>query len=261
MEGLLDSVRYFAEGCDHLTSIDVFSDFDYAFGGLTSSVLKELRDSMGSSVSIPVWGWVNSQGDARRERNRDTIRGRLAELSLPLTYSTISEHCDALIPIHPNIQTTYESSLQIARTIDAVSPSDASMSSRDWIYRATTARRYPVLMLESLVIKDPSINQLQQTVINSFDHNKDVFTNEERRQHVYKSNSSSRPISLWTVNPFAESLSAVLIGDWAIDTTREHQYDKPFSNMLGVTLQSQEQIPGGTIQASIINYINNITIE
>lgn len=96
----MERIRFFAEGCEHLSTIEVFADLQDGFGGLAWSLLEEIREDYGSSISIPVWGFPDPrQSKTAAVYGPGSLGDNVSELSLPLAYSNIVGLVNMMIPI------------------------------------------------------------------------------------------------------------------------------------------------------------------
>jgi hypothetical protein len=107
LEGLMDNCRYFAEGCDHLRTIEIVTEHTGGVAGLTTSLLQSLRDEFAGSVCIPVWCANSRKLDEQVLKydgatlldNLTTMQNRMSVLDSALFYHRVMEHASAVVPI------------------------------------------------------------------------------------------------------------------------------------------------------------------
>ena len=130
-DDIIDRIRYFAEECDNIGCIRVFSDLHDGFGGLSCSVVEELRDDF-PSTAMPVWGFTEAS-DVQVGRESATIRSNLHSLGVPLCYNRLRDAASIIIPIgnpraiaeqlssslHVDGREAYQSSAVVAMAIEA----------------------------------------------------------------------------------------------------------------------------------------------
>jgi len=99
----MDQCRYFAEGCDHLSTIEVYTESTGGLSGLTSTLLQFIREEYGNSVCIPLWS-ITDHSSAYSISSGDHIgysqmKSKLSVLDTPLFYDGTIEHSNVIIPI------------------------------------------------------------------------------------------------------------------------------------------------------------------
>ena len=105
-DAFMDRCRYFAEGCDHLSTIEVYTESTGGLAGLTSTLLQLIREDYGNSVCIPLWSITDhssaysvSSGD---HTGYSQMKSKLNVLDAPLFYDGTIEHSNVIIPISLN---------------------------------------------------------------------------------------------------------------------------------------------------------------
>lgn len=106
IDAFMDQCRYFAEGCDHLSTIEVYTESTGGLSGLTSTLLQLIREEYGNSVCIPLWSITDhsctysaSSGD---HTGYSQMKSKLNVLDAPLFYDGTIEHSNVIIPISLN---------------------------------------------------------------------------------------------------------------------------------------------------------------
>ncbi|OAL68258.1 hypothetical protein A7C99_0659 [Trichophyton rubrum] len=122
---LLDrDLRPFAEECDQLKGIQIFSGVNDAWGGFTASYVGRLKDEYGSKS---IWTWaLNDSSSPQREKRK------LASANLARSVSEIGSQVTAFIPIadlpsriapyvKPDLRHTWYSSALISLALESIS--------------------------------------------------------------------------------------------------------------------------------------------
>lgn len=107
VDGVLDKCRYFAEACDHLSTIEIITEHVGGVAGLTTSMLQALREEFGSSVCIPLWSLSDRQNDLTvlnydGATLLDTIgnmKDQISVLDSALFFHNSMEYCNIVVPI------------------------------------------------------------------------------------------------------------------------------------------------------------------
>ena len=107
LESVMDNCRYFVEGCDHLTTIEVLTEHVGGSAGLTTSLLQALREEFGNSVCVPVWSVSGRKSDlavlsydgATLLDSIATMKNKVSVLDSALFYHKAIEYCSAMVPI------------------------------------------------------------------------------------------------------------------------------------------------------------------
>ena len=107
LEHVMDNCRYFAEGCDHLTTIEVIAEHVGGTAGLTTSLLQALREEFGNSVCVPVWSVSGRKSDlavlsydgATLLDSISTMKNKVSVLDSALFYNKAIEYCNSVVPI------------------------------------------------------------------------------------------------------------------------------------------------------------------
>lgn len=105
-DDFMDQCRYFAEGCDHLSTIEVYTESTGGLSGLTSTLLQLIREEYGNSVCIPLWS-ITDHSSAYSASSGDhtgysQMKSKLNVLDAPLFYDGTIEHSNVIIPISLN---------------------------------------------------------------------------------------------------------------------------------------------------------------
>jgi len=96
-EGFLDNIRFFTEECDSLQGFHAFGDDTNAFGGITSQVLRFLRDDFSSKsiMYFPVTPQISNLEE-------DTMNNRKTRFNHLLTQCNSWDLIDSITPINVN---------------------------------------------------------------------------------------------------------------------------------------------------------------
>jgi hypothetical protein len=287
LETYMDNFRYFAEECDYLSTVNIFSDIFDGFGHLTTRLLEEIREET-RSATIPIW-MLQGNDSIITTYELQKKKDMLKELNTPICYANMSEHATMIVPInHTNAMsnilpkdrklfTHFESSALIGTAIETMTsieylkkPNNNEGSKWTSIHNlcqgATALGRFQFTGLE---ISLPFMASYLET---SPDLLWDSFVKEKHR------NSSN-------LNPFTLSLSSAAITS-SFESNKERRFDN-FTNMLSIRgtcnplliptlyqhypqqsyLLTNVQVLESTIHLPmrypqcIWNYIENISIE
>ncbi|KAJ1439705.1 Tubulin/FtsZ, GTPase domain-containing protein [Ochromonadaceae sp. CCMP2298] len=96
LEQVVDRCRYFAEACDRFATVEVLTQPGEGPAGLTASLLPLLREEFGG-ICMPVWSMGSEMGLA--DLHAEGMKNKLDVLDNALFYSSVVEHCDALVPL------------------------------------------------------------------------------------------------------------------------------------------------------------------
>lgn len=232
VDEILDNIRREAENCDYLSSIPMICDISDGFGGLTCAILPLLREEIGNSVVIPVWGLYRPHGHSTSVIGH-MMKENLQRLSLPVLYSQISEYSDLFCPLdvdmpcqqipHSKIseyQLKLMNTAVLAASIDVVTsatrclpptcasrlPTDADdlsynslhLTQSQWLDLITHKKRFPIVALESTF----------PNAINLNDDNVELwpYLNRDQTTSVAKEPSMVPTVSK-VMNPFMTPLS------------------------------------------------------
>lgn len=81
----MEKIRLFAEDCDYLSCINIHTDMDDGFAGLTCSLLPHIREDYGNNILVPVWGFSHANqidsGDVKKMADKIHMQ------QLPLIYT------------------------------------------------------------------------------------------------------------------------------------------------------------------------------
>lgn len=236
LEDTLERVRYFAEECNYLSSIHLFSDMDGGFGGLTCSLIQELREEFGSAINLPVWGFLED----RTINSSHSLKANLQSLNMPLLYSNLTEFSSQFVPISiesaaalspfldVDVTSDYQTSAVIATAIETATSSMRfssldpcnRMNSSEWIHVNSRNKRLPLCTLETLM---PFTNRVDD----SYDNIWRTFPDETKTKASPTAGEIAGPI-----NPFMSSLSVSLNGPWK--TQLQQRSRRAFSNSIFV---------------------------
>jgi len=237
MEDAMESLRYFAEECDYLASINVFTDIDDGFGGLSCSLLEEIRNDFGKAVCVPVWGLSNHGSSSGQHPG---MKEQLQQLGVPVLYSLYPEYASVFIPMCVPAVTTvspfitvptktgaYVTSALCASVIETATSYvdfDGRPSLR-WTSAATAGGRFPVCLAECML---PCVHPLAmgyESLLENFPESRSLTHREERGADSGCDRFSA------TLNPFSSSVSCAKSGRWAALRQRR---GRAFSNVISV---------------------------
>lgn len=236
VEDYMDSVRYFAEECDSLSTIQVFADAHDGFAGLTDTILHEIRDEYGR-VSVPVWTFTdNGLSSSIKSGSEMNAKATLKNLGVPYMYASIAELATAVIPVSPlaalqacqeryhvSDECAYYAAAITAMAIEGVLGVDYHQESRstsvispylsEVLHFATLSHRLPFVAMESFLPLQAEWSHLHNEVhsyYSSLSASDSIFGSSraaiEGRAALtqYKNN-----------NPFLISLSPTVYGPWS----------------------------------------------
>ena len=102
-DDFMDRCRYFAEGCDHLSTIEVFNESTGGLSGLTSTLLQLIREEYGNSVCIPIWSITDHPEiytiSGSDHTGYSQMKSKLGVLDAPLFYDSTIEHANVIVPL------------------------------------------------------------------------------------------------------------------------------------------------------------------
>ena len=245
VESITDKVRLFAEACDRLASISVFSDLTGGFGGLCSSLLSEIRDDFGHHVMIPVWAMRQTQ----RVEDGTDLKSLVQRLDVPLSYASITENANLFLPITASSQylsgtfgtvaDAEREALSYLTLAMAVECSGSFMGGNiattatsvvEWCADASGGGRWPVGMLEGFFTKEMSSALSFKSKVQAACERYTCFNSDEHREHNSSNIFESSLVENFQLNPFMESFSAM-----RFESGSNHgRYLKPFTNLVHI---------------------------
>eukprot|EP01038_Epipyxis_sp_PR26KG_P004621 gene4621-6500_t len=209
-----DKVRYFAEACDHMALLDIYSDINNGYGGLTCSVLEEIRDDYGN-IPVCVWGLDSNPVEAKTLSGLPTIHSNMNHLNSPMLYSQICELSTLFIPVNIDHISTpvslrnrhcnekYSKTAIVASSIDIATcfllkngVTDSVRFSNNcyqWCNSITSAGRFPIGCLQSCIptVSNNIASKDLLTFIHHFDSMSDRSNNNNKlnQQKSFASNT------------------------------------------------------------------------
>lgn len=121
VEHVLDNCRYFAEACDHLSTIEIITEHVGGVAGLSTSLLQALREEYGSSVCIPLWSLSDRQNDLTILSNDTStlldsianMKDQVSVLDSALFFHNSMEYCNIMVPIslHEILNSIYKGNI------------------------------------------------------------------------------------------------------------------------------------------------------
>ena len=173
MEGYMDKVRWLAEECDNLNTIQMFADGCDGFGGMSASIVQELHEEY-RNVTLPIYTFTKQS--ASTSTASSTAGMQLQSLSVPYLYSQLYENATVVVPIHPasgpnpygnliasDSKLDYHASAVVAAAIEGLTGASylrrgfeslkpfSEADTYDIAFRATVAGRVPLCHLETLL--------------------------------------------------------------------------------------------------------------
>ncbi len=254
IDNYLDRIRGFAEECDNLSMIQLFSDSCDGFAGFTASIMEELRQDY-RGISIPIFALTRPPQMGNIMHTHQNMNVQLQALSLPYFYSQVSEFASVTIPIACSSwdarwkknyvdfdpRSHYHSSALVASAIEGLMspaylrrPSDSDLQVNaaepyDMIYQATVAGRVPFCHLES---------SLPMTTYPDADHNHflDSINLDPSREHSVAEDYDCRIAGVRSkLNPHMCSLSTAVHGQWKVKPAqRDDEGCKGYSRLSNV---------------------------
>lgn len=235
IEDIMDRLRYFAEGCNHVSAVQCYFDLQQGFGGISATVIENVKDHIGN-VCLPVFAFSETEAVAQRH----DIIGHMKSLNLPLAYHSLMEYASVFIPLecHQSIASMLGSRVATASKFDKLSQAaliaslniqaatlfDVRASRRssdlhsvfDWTHAVTHGGRYRWATLEAYYS----------------DLHSDTFKSSQELEIQIKkviaasSHTGSRSRSS---NPFMASLSSVDYGSYSDFASG---FTMPYSNVV-----------------------------
>ena len=98
-EDLYDNFRFLLEECDRLICVDVSVDGSGGAGGFAARMLEEVRDDLGSGVTMPIWLFTDPEGRENSCENIDDKAATIRDCGVPFAYSTFCQFSSVLIPL------------------------------------------------------------------------------------------------------------------------------------------------------------------
>ena len=235
LETYMDNFRYFAEECDYLSTVNIFSDIFDGFGNLTSRLLEEIREET-RTATIPIW-MMQGSDNAIESYELQQKKDMLKELNSPICYFNMSEHATMIVPInHTNVMhhilpkertlfTDFESSALIGTAIE-------TMTSIEYIKKPHNNEGSKWTSIHNLCQGATALGRFQ-------------FTGLEISFPFMASDAATSPELLWdsfvkekhrhcsNLNPFTLSLSSATITSSGFESNegKGRKFDN-FTNML-----------------------------
>lgn len=214
VDEIIESIRYFAEKSNSVSSLQIHVDIDGGFGGLGLSVISELRDDFGPNTSIPVIGY-GKQGFPKSEKEA------LSTLELSVLLSQLCDFSSFFVPLssteawkaafwsnsdlqHLPIHSSSIFGVSFAGLILASATSRSS-----WILPSSKSMQYPIGSLECLI---PNSQYSIDDIVSTFDkqvsekcngrnpflHSMSLFRNDSRALTLDSSEHKSSPIQVFS---------------------------------------------------------------
>jgi hypothetical protein len=248
IEMFMEKLRYMAEECDMLSTIQIFADIHDGFGSLAGRIAEDVREEYGRGINMPIFAFTDVETN-RTEIDRDAMSNTLRELNVPYSYARLTEFASVVVPVSPAATTSlpyllfpystsplpskYHSSSIVACAIDSamgfqqfLNSTASPVSMDDWLYKVTGAGRFPLCELETAV-PFPSRPSESPGHMNKLDN---FFATTEEGP----------------LNPFAHSLSSSTRGEFAV-TERQGEYmrsrQRPFTNVINIRGPCHEGLP------------------
>lgn len=163
-EEIRDTLRYFAETCDRVESIDFIMDSSF-LSSHSSSILQATRDDFGRSIAMPVW-WITNKAVSDNEEEQPPY---IPSMGQKFFYADALDVASIVIPICPPSTLFSDhfkllsdptgpqlSSFAMAAAIETCFSyrsnnmvSSRLMDSLDWIECCTAGGRFPICSLEA----------------------------------------------------------------------------------------------------------------
>lgn len=249
-EDMFDRFRYFAEETDNLKLVTIMADIYDGFGGLTSSLLEEIRSEAPSAV-ISLFAFTASSGTPTPVDEDSTISDLMQNISVPLCYANMMEYASMIVPIYPraaaalaasnvhiDASNMYQTSAVIATAIDTIltplymGDSETTLTrpqattANEWYRGITMNGRLPICSLEVCMPfpLPPSapLEPFNQTF-------RQFRTTGRDSPHTFATSHRA-------LNPFATSLSAAAHGPLAAPHSMLSalRSKRPYSNFLSI---------------------------
>ena len=246
-ENFMDKLRFLAEECDSLSTIQVFADIHNGFGALACRLAQEIREDYGRGVNLPVWAFAAD--DEASEQGARAARSDLGEslhrLSVPYVYSQLCEHASLVVPIAPSAARSqrglpfltldrgsqYHSSAVVASAIEAATGFQnelgASMSADEWFFKTTSSGRFPVCELETTLpfpfAPSDSLEDFARLfgptgVSGEMLEKMSARDDRDRERGGGGAESKEAPRRSFALNPFLHSLSSTTEGPFAVSS-------------------------------------------
>lgn len=200
VENILEQCRYFAEACDYLSTIEIYTQPHGGYSGITASILPLLREEFGNSICIPIWSidddtYDNDSNNAINNSSNtsvlslETMKEKLYVLDTILFYNQTLEYCDITIPI------SYQNILDNIPSLDIknqqynkyISSSIAAIA----IDAANIYNTLPICNIEEQVEIYPTLRKQQSSSYNNSNSNNNTSNNRSNSSNSYNSDSIS----------------------------------------------------------------------
>lgn len=270
IDEFMEKLRYLAEECDSMSTIQVFADLHDGFSAITCKLVQQIREDYGFGVNLPVWtfaagrDYTSSQGLV----NDSDLSNALHSLSAPHAYAAICEHASLVVPVSPaaaaddkfspfistRSDSYYQSSAVIASAIEAAigfqhyegnrGETSQGESMDEWLYKATSAGRFPICELEAALPFPLAPDASTAEFSNAFDGATAELI-ERRSGREQMPMLGTRPTERSApLNPFASSLSSAVWGPLSVPAS-EYIRDRyrPFTNMLSIRGPCPQNLP------------------
>jgi len=248
IEMFSEKLRYLAEECDMLSTIQIFADIHDGFGSLAGRIAEDVREEYGRGINMPIFAFTDVEAN-RTETDRDAMSNTLRELNVPYSYARLTEFASVVIPVSPAatnslpyllfpksssaLPSKYHSSSIVACAIESatgfqqfLNSTASPISMDDWLYKATGAGRFPLCELETAVPFPLSPSE-SPGLMNKLDN---FFNTTEEGP----------------LNPFAHSLSSSTRGNFAV-TEQQGEYlrsrQRPFTNVVNIRGPCHDGLP------------------
>lgn len=236
-EEVRDTLRYFAETCDRVESIDFILDSSF-LSSHSSSILQATRDDFGRSVAIPVW-WITNKALLDSDEEQPPF---IPSMGQKFFYADALDVSNIVIPICPPASLFSHhfklsdpsgpllSSFAMAAAIETClsyrsqnTMSSRLMDSMEWIECCTAGGRFPVCSLEA---------QLPDLTHDSAVCTADAILDTLATSTVSSScaNVESDRVNIRCRNPFMTSFSPL--------NYAPKQYSSPLTSYLAIQGQS-----------------------
>ena len=264
-ENFMEKLRFLAEECDSLSTIQVFADIHNGFGALACRLAQEIREYYGRGVNLPVWAFAaDDEGSEQgaRAAARSDLGESLHRLSVPYVYSQLCEHASLVVPIAPAAARSqrglpfltldrgsqYHSSAVVASAIEAATgfqnDLSASMSADEWFFRTTSSGRFPVCELETTLpfplAPSDSLEDFARlfgpTGVSGEMLEKMSARDDRNREKGGGGGDVSKAPRSIALNPFLHSLSSTVEGPFAVSSAVA---DKKFAQSGGADPEHQ----------------------
>jgi hypothetical protein len=221
LESYVEKVRYFAEACSRMSVVEMYADFHDGFAGLSYSVIENLREEFGKSISIACFCFPDPYPTIGSQPH-SSMKNFIADMNLPLAYYNIAELANMIIPMdisealsHINVISTKNNKIEVSAAVASAIESamgtyiSDSFSTEEMVYLATRAGHFPICSIEAYVSSlDNCTGQstFDSRIAGSFEGLAAADTVAATTLSPYPS----------TLNPFCGSMSSVSSGKWRV---------------------------------------------